>query len=228
MYTPRTLASLTLTALILAARPASAQTLSLQSGDNVVVTASGTHGTYQGQSIGNSTSAYSLDAASGTVVSVPTGSVFALQGGSLSVAPSSGSMAVGLSVTGGRATVSGGTIRGGDYYGTALYASGGGTIVVTGGAFSAGYADLVAVGGTIDLFGTFAPIAPMTGNFSSGTITGTLQNGQAITAYYQVQNGGVIEFNVAPEPSAFVALSLGILGLGRLMLKARSRKVSLT
>lgn len=243
-----------LSALALSAPRAHAQTLTLQSGDTVTVTGAGTKGTYQGQPISSSTSAYSTSTNSGNDVSVPVGAAFTLGSGALlSGGPPLGSAVVGILVQGGTATVTGGLVNGGQYYGSGLQVNTG-TATVTGGTFTGSTAinagnGLVRVsGGTIngqfrgfsigtagiiDLFGTFTdgsgnPLtAPIVGGYTQGPIQGTFSNGDTLSkATYAVNSGGILEFNVGPVPAPEPS-PLAALAIGILSLGAltlRARK----
>ncbi len=227
---------------LLSAYPAAAQTLILQSGDNVTVSAAGTQGIYQGKPISNTTNAY-------TIVEPLAGSSFTLNGGTLSNASPNGE---GLFNAGGSVFINGGSVIGGNYgagffdaSGTAVITGGSfsesapngnavaadsGSIKITGGTFSGGDATFAATyGGLIDLFGTFSQTAPITGG--SGTITGTLLNGQPLNAsYFAGGNGvgtGTIEFNVGaapvPEFSGAGSLGIGLAFLGLVGMAGRRR-----
>ena len=137
-----------------------------------------------------------------------------------------------VSVTGGVFTAGSG--------GFALEAEGTSLVKIAGGTFTAGKYGLVTyTSGIIDLFGTgfsytvngvTTPITSGTlPTYSSGTISGTLLNGQAFnnTPFY---NRATMQVNVGtppaatPEPSSVAALGLGVLGLAGLALKARKHR----
>ncbi len=248
-----TLAIATLPALGLAAVPAHAQTLVLQSGDSVTVSGSGTTGTYQGKSISSPTFTYSTGTNTGTDVSVPIGAAFTLRNGAvLDGGSPSSSNVVALLVQGGTATVAGGAVGGGIPYGIGLQITGGTTTItggtitgatairsdggllqVSGGAINGQFRGfVVGSSGIIDLFGTFTDgsgsilTGPITNAY--GTLQGTFSNGDVLSkTSYGVGTGGILEFNVGPapaaEPSQLAALGIGLLGLGALAIKAKRR-----
>lgn len=242
--------TLGLAAIGLAAVPARAQTLSNFSGtDNVTVSGSGTQGTYHGKPISNTTTSYTATATPGAAVTLDNGATFTLaSGGTLSGGATSQSegLDIGLAATtaGGTGTafVTGGTITGFD-----AISIGGGTVTITSGSITGGVgagAGLVAqmsgvtsgTGGTINLYGTnflvngLAAPSQLTGtgtNTITGTVSGTLANGDLLSTTYQLVGAGTtINFfapAAAPEPSSFAALGIGLLGLGALAFKAKRR-----
>jgi hypothetical protein len=129
-------------------------------------------------------------------------------------------------------TVTGGTFGGGGTAGSATVVAYNGRINMSGGQINAAgpYGLGSESNGVIDLFGSgftdgqgHAFTGPITSG--TGTIVGTLQNGDSLDTNYFV-SGATIEFNVAPapEPSAWVSLGIGALGLCGLGWRARKRK----
>ncbi len=198
MYASRTtlLGVTVFAALGLVAAPAHAQSLTLNDGDNVTVSGTGTVGTVGGTPVANTTSTYTD--ADGKIYAVQTNgtSTFTLaEGGIVSsaknynygllaegsgpVTVSGGSISAGQGGTGlfavGSVTISGGSISGGQG-GTALDAYEDGAVTISGGTLSAG----------VDGRGIFAE--------GSGSITisgGSISTGQGGTALADNRSGPV-------------------------------------
>ena len=180
----------TLALLGLAVAPAHAQTLSLNSGDNLAVSGAGTVGTLGGKAVSNTTSFYNASAGGATVQTSGTSTFTLANGGSISSGQSgqglydvgSGAVSItGGSITGGQygsamaiqgsgpVTISGGTIRGtsgSGGNGTGLFANGSGPVTITGGTFAAG--GNYFGGGTALDADTSAPITITGGIFTAG------------------------------------------------------------
>ena len=178
----------------LAAAPAHAQTLSLNSGDNLAVSGAGTVGTLGGKAVSNTTSFYSFSGGSSTVQTSGTSTFTLANGGSISSGQSgqglydvgSGAVSItGGSITGGQfgtamaiqgsgpVTISGGTIRGtsgsfsnGLGNGTGLYITGSGPVTITGGTFATG--ENYFGGGTVLDAKSSGPITVTGGIFTAG------------------------------------------------------------
>jgi len=228
--------------------PAHAQFLNgFQAGDNVTVSGAGTHGTYQASPIDNTTTSYVGPSTLSGAVGMDQGTFTLAAGGSLSGGPTSeadgldlgsnlpgqvggGTAYVtgGINVAGGVVTITGGSITGGTGAGTGLGAG----LVVT---FSSA---MPGTGGTINIIGTnflvnglAAPnqitgLGTLTNPLTlTGTVTGTLADGEPLATTFQVFGPSTtINFLApAPEPSQFAALGIGLLGLGALALKAKRR-----
>ena len=184
----------TLALLGLAATPAHAQTLSLNSGDNLTVSGAGTVGTLGGKAVSNTTSSYSFSGGNSTVQISGTSTFTLANGGSISGGQSgqglntNGSGAVSItggSITGGQfgttmaiqgsgpVTISGGTIQGtsgsfsnGLGNGTALAIYGSGAVTITGGTFATG--GNYFGGGTVLDAESSGPITITGGIFTAG------------------------------------------------------------
>ena len=151
----------TLALLGLAATPAHAQTLSLNSGDNLTISGAGTVGTQNGKAVSNTTSFYSTSGGNSTVQTSGTSTLTLANGGSISTGtdyPRAGLYATGsgaISITGGSIvggvgfvygaaygllatgssaiSITGGSIVGGDQRGAAVALDGSGPITISGG-----------------------------------------------------------------------------------------------
>ena len=165
----------TLALLGLAATPAHAQLLHLNSGDNITVSGAGTVGTLGGRLVSNATSSYSYSGAGGiyipTVQTNGTAAFTLRTGGSIS-STGDGNYGYGLLNQGsGAITISGGSITA-VYGGIGLATNGSGAITISGGTFSAG-----AQGIGLDQYGS-GTITIGGGTFSAGTNGyGLYQNG---------------------------------------------------
>ena len=123
-----------LAVLGLAAAPAQAQHLYLNSGDTVTVSGAGTVGTIGGQPVANMTATTYTAAGSGSAVVTNGTSTFTLENGGTLTA--SGSEASALFLQGeGAVTVDGGTISSTSPYDSAIYAQG--PLTILGGSISA-------------------------------------------------------------------------------------------
>ncbi len=185
--------------------------------------------TINGGSISTTFDASDIDATGGTV-NITGGTLtgtFALYTNATTVTVSGGTLSGldGLDETGGTANITGGTFIGVPGSGGSALSNGGGALAtISGGSFDQGGFE-AGTNGTIDLLGTFSQTAPITSG--TGTITGTLLDGESINARYGVDQGGLIEFNSAPVPEASSVVSFGLLltlGLGGLAMSARRRK----
>ena len=151
----------TLALLGLTAAPAHAQTLSLNSGDNLTISGAGTVGTQNGKAVSNTTSFYSTSGGNSTVQTSGTSTLTLANGGSISTGtdyPRAGLYATGsgaISITGGSIaggvgfvygaaygllatgssaiSITGGSIVGGDQRGAAVALDGSGPITISGG-----------------------------------------------------------------------------------------------
>ncbi len=139
-----------------------------------------------------------------------------------------------LNVSGG--TLSGGvtarqastiTVTGGTLGGTQLLYDSSNTFNLRGGHV----AEFFLIAGTLNVYGTGLAFVP-DGSTSpgEGTLTGFLQQTDPATGLPYVLNahvyneGGQINLNPAPEPSAWVVLAVGVLSLTGLRLRARRRQ----
>ncbi len=237
MFTSRTRASLAACATfallgVVAILPAQAQTLTLNSGDNVTVNGTGTVGTIGGAPIANTTTSYDDTASRGYYAVKTNGTAaFTASGGTFTDTYTISGGGYGLFAQGsGPITISGGTFTG---VFAALSTNRVSSITITGGTFTGGangYAFYNA--GTIDLYGMFNGYTPgtVTPLNSYGTLTGTLQNNTA-SQTFSYNNFGTINLHdvapaAAPEPSSVAALGIGLLGLVGLALRARKRQTA--
>ncbi len=172
----------TLAALGMAALPQAVHaqtqttTLTLNTGDVVTVDDNGTNGLMNGAPIiNNTTKSYSGDPAvvtngnsaftlgsggtlsgSNSGLSAYDSSIVTITGGTITA----GSAAAGLGAYGGTVSISGGAINGGSQ-GYGIFAGSGSSVTITGGTVT-GAIGLYAPAGTIDLYGSFAGVAPGT------------------------------------------------------------------
>lgn len=234
------LAAVTLAALALAPA-AHAQSLTLNSGDNVTVSSAGTVGIIGGKTVASATSSYNDSDAFYAVETSGTSTFTLAAGGTLTTAQNG----YGLDADGsGTVMISGGTITAATGDAVLAYSQ---PVTLTGGKITAGtngvglfaYPSGVTGpnGGTINLFSlgdtpfliNNVPMnnTTLTSGGFSGTIQGTLLNGDLLDTTFT--NFGIINLNTpaaAPEPSQFVAFTAGLLGLGALALKAKKRQAA--
>ena len=192
------------------ARPAAAQTLTLQAGDSVIVGGSGTFGVYHGKYLNNTVTSYSTTASNGSAVSTTNNSYFELDsGGNLSATGFGGD---GVTALGSTLQFFGGTITGGpsSYSVSEAFSS----ITINGGTFHGGLnlvsSTLAAInGGTISGGSTGDGIDVTNGTLGihGGTISGGVRgiansggttniDGGSISSSgigLYISNGGIID-----------------------------------
>ena len=173
----------TLALLGLAAAPAHAQTLTLNSGDNLTVSGAGTVGTLGGKAVSNATSFYSNSIDYGYAVETNGTAAFSLaNGGTLTTAGYEGRGLYDLGS--GAIAITGGTLSSTGLNSTGIYDDGSSAITISGGIISAGGLGLYynqgtgavtisggsisAVSGTGLYDGSSGPITITGGTFSGG------------------------------------------------------------
>ena len=195
----------TLALLGLTAAPAHAQTLSLNSGDNLTISGAGTVGTQNGKAVSNTTSFYSTSGGNSTVQTSGTSTLTLANGGSISTGtdyPRAGLYATGS----GAISITGGSIAGGVgfVYGAAygLLATGSSAISITGGSIVGGDQRGAAValdgsgpitisGGTIKLIDQYGDNG--NGIYAGGSSAITITGGSIIVGRGEIglyDNGG--------------------------------------
>ena len=236
----------TLALLGLAAAPAHAQTLSLNSGDNLTVSGAGTVGTQNGKAVSNTTSFYSSSGGfySPAVQTNGTSTFTLANGGSIT---SSGVGGIALYNRGsGAVTISGGTISSTGFRGAGLYNDYfGGPATISGGTFSPGPGGVGLYNtGILNLFSfndtpflvngvsmnnmTLDNRMYQNGTNTIPTISAILENGDVLNTTFL--DSGAINLNIGTPPPAVpeasTTVSLGLLlalGVGGIAFAARRK-----
>ena len=172
------------------AAPTAAQTLDLQSGDNLTVSAAGTQGFYQGQPLNNTTATYTGNTTASAVTTFA-GSSFTLEnGGTLTGLGSA------LQASGGSVLINGGTVAGQGSGSVGVYTDSG-TVTINAGNLSGNFAALNAeAGSTVQInSGTFRSAADGLAVFGGNvSVTGgTFSGGLGGPATLVVAQGGVLD-----------------------------------
>jgi len=238
----------TLALLGLAAAPAHAQTLSLNSGDNLTVSGAGTVGTQNGKAVSNTTSSYSTSIDYGYAVETNGTAAFSLaNGGTLTTAGYEGRGLYDLGS--GAIAITGGTLSSTGQNSKGIIDDGSSAITISGGSISAGRGGIGLDGqqGTINLFsfgdspflidGVAMNNTTLSNNLyysQNDTISGTLANGDTLNTTFSNRGsltmGATINLNIgtppAAVPEASTTVSLGLLlalGVGGIAFAARRK-----